>query len=1034
MPKRATNRLTWQPLTQSYVLEANGAPLGLIVGTLSWFDGLDDAASFAFHSRSGDIATVRKEAVQRGGAYWYAYRRVQGRMFKRYLGRGADLTVDRLEATAASLVEAAPDAMAAPPSTETIASAAPTTPATLLVTKLQAPRIPTRLVHRPHVLQRLERGLTRPLTLITAPAGFGKTTSLRVWLQEARQPIAWVSLDAGDDDPVLFWTYVLTSLNTHYRGVADTALAMLTAPHPPPLATMLRTLLNAIALRDEDIVLVLDDYHVITTPAIHETLVLLLEHPPVQCHLYIASRAEPLLPLARLRARDQVNEIRPDDLRFRPDEAAVFLADVIGIALSADDVTTLAARADGWIAGLQLAGLSLQSHSDPSRFIATFSGSHRHIMSYLGQEVLAAQPAEIQLFLMQTAVLERLCASLCDAVTQRHDSHIMLERLQQANLFLAPLDDEGCWHRYHHLFADVLRHLLKEQHGEQVQELHRRAAHWLEKAGWIGEAVEHLLHVPDVDEAARLIEQAARPLLLRGDVGPLLHLLERVPEESILARPFLCLIHVRVLFYQGDFAAAERRLAAAERFLSPEPDGAYALEADQRRTLMAYLAVVKASLPAMHGDADATIAQVQAAQVLLAPMSRDSLYNGDALNVPLGLAYLTKGELPAADTAFAKASRAALADDNLVHAALALMLRSGVLIRQGRLRDAEVLLQQIIRLMETEASAPRALAGSVYIDFVGLLYERNDLVAARSLTEKIIALGKQWANDDDLMGGYIHLAKLYQAQGQTTAAWAEMQQAERLFQRMIEANTILPWVPSYVAASIARLALRQGRLNLAEKWARANGFRDDALPSRPLKHNQEFADATYARLLLAQGRLDLAADFLDRLLPVVETDGRNGSVIELALLRALVWQAQGAIEPALVLLQQALTLAAPEGYVRIFIDEGVALHGLLLRAREGQPKSGMLHSYCDMLVAAFSQETASIPSSSGQQLSEPLSRREREVLRLLAAGGSNQEIARQLVVEISTVKTHLHHLFAKLQTPDRLQTVLRARELGLIDA
>lgn len=1029
MPKRATNRLSWHPRNQSYVLEAHGAPLGISVSTMAWFEWLDDTTSFAFHSRSGDIATVCKEAVQRGGAYWYAYRRVRGRMSKRYLGRGGDLTVDRLETIAASLSEAVLPRQLSPSSSETRTAALLVTPATLLLTKLQAPPISKRLVPRPHILQRLQRGMTRPLTLVTAPAGFGKSTALRLWLQEVRQPIAWVSLDVGDDDPVLFWTYLLTALDTHYPGVADTAFAMLTAPHPPALETMLHVLMNAIAMRDEEIVLVLDDYHVMTSPAIHASLALLLEHPLARFHLYIASREEPSLPLARLHARDQINEICTDDLRFRPDEATIFLSDVIGVALSSDDITTLTERADGWIAGLQLAGLSLQGHVDPSRFIATFSGSHRHIMRYLGEEVLAAQPPEIQAFLLKTAVLERLCAPLCDALTGRHDSHLMLERLQQANLFLTPLDDEGCWYRYHHLFADLLRHRLREQQGDQLAELHRRAAHWLELEGWINEAVDHLLQVPDVDEAACLIEQAARPLLLRGDVAPLVHLLGRVPEEGMLARPFLCLIHVRVLFYRGDLATAASRLATAERFLTPLPDGTFALDADQRRKLTAYLAVVKATLPAMRGDADATIAQVHAAQRLLATVDRDPFYNSDTLNVPLGLAYVMKSALSAAESAFAAASQGALADGNLVHAALALMLRAGVLSQQGRLRDAEMVLQYIIHLLETEASAPRALACSVYIDLASLLYERNDLVAAKILTEKIIALGKEWANDDDLVSGYLQLAKFYQAQGQPAAAWEEVQRVERLLQKMAQSNVLLPWTPTYMSASIARLAIRQGQLHLAEQWAYVNGFRDDALVSRPQQPQQEFTDATFARLLLAQGRLDLAADFLDGLLPVMQSAGRNGSVIELALLRALVWQARGEIAPALVSLQQALTLAAPEGYMRIFLDEGIALRELLLRVRDGQPKGSLIAHYCDTLVASFHRRS----SPSGHQSLVPLTRREREVLRLLAEGHSNEAIAQQLVVALSTIKTHLHHLFAKLQTSDRLQTVIRARELGLID-
>ncbi|HKD77573.1 MAG TPA: hypothetical protein VKB76_18860, partial [Ktedonobacterales bacterium] len=436
--------------------------------------------------------------------------------------------------------------------------------------------------------------------------------------------------------------------------------------------------LNAIAALDEEVVLVLDDYHVIATPAIHDAMALLLEHPPARFHLFLGTRDEPPLPVARLRVRDQVNEIRADDLRFHADETATFFADIVGIDLATDEITTLSERADGWVAGLQIAGLTLQKHPEPARFVATFSGNHRHIMNYLGEEVLAAQPEEVQTFLLQTALLERLCAPLCDAMTGRHDGQAILERLQLANLFLVPLDDEVCWYRYYHLFADLLRHRLHQEYGEQVPELHRRAARWLEAEGWISEAVEHLFAVPDMVEATRLIERAAIPLLMRCDVVPVLRLVERVPEDVITTRPFLCLIHGHALFYRGKLVEAERRLTTAECFLQPEYDGEYALDPDQRRKLAAYIAIYKTTLPAMRGDADETIAQAQIARALLSTISRDHLYNEDTLSVPLGLAYLGKGDLAAADASFANGYRASLADRNLAQAALALMMRSHI--------------------------------------------------------------------------------------------------------------------------------------------------------------------------------------------------------------------------------------------------------------------------------------------------------------------------------------------------------------------
>lgn len=547
MPRRATHALRWNPEVEAYEVQRGGAPGSpdVVADGPAWRAWLAGVMSFAFQGRSGGACTVREEAARRGGAYWYAYRRAGGRMRKRYLGRGADLTLARLEAAALALSATAPAASsprgsAARPNggagvgIEAGIEVGGEAPYPLLTTKLHAPGSSARLVSRPHVLSRLQRGLERPLTLVAAPAGFGKTTSLRAWIQRGELPVAWVSLDAGDDDPTQFWTYALTALNAAYPGVADTALAAL---HATPLAAVPRALVNAVAASPRDVVLVLDDYHLITASAIHQTVAALLEHPPAQLHLYLAARGEPPLPLARLRAYDQVNEVRADDLRFRPDEVAAFLDEVMGVRLAAEDVMSLAERTDGWIAGLQLAGLSLQGHPDPSAFVATFGGSHRHVLRYLGEEVLAAQSAEVQSFLLQTALLERLCGPLCDALTGRDDGHALLARLERANLFLVPLDDEGRWYRYYHLFADLLRHRLRQEAAGSIPALHRRAARWLEDEGWIVEAAEHLFAAPDLEEAARVIARASGAPRSGGDAATVPRLLERLRARQPTGGP-----------------------------------------------------------------------------------------------------------------------------------------------------------------------------------------------------------------------------------------------------------------------------------------------------------------------------------------------------------------------------------------------------------------------------------------------------------------------------------------------------------------
>lgn len=1022
----ASHVLAWSPIQQIYTLNTGATMLGIIPESTAWFAWLDEVASFAFHSQTGDRWTVRKETVQRGGGYWYAYRRVQGRMVKRYLGRSAKLTLARLAAIGATLSNPPPAIAQAPHLAEQVFAQ----PSLLLSTKLQVPHTLPRLVSRPHVIQRLQRGLERPLTVIAAPAGFGKSTALKVWAHTVPYPIAWVSLDASDNDPGQFWTYVLTVLNMRYPGVASTALAMLQAHHLPAMAVIVRTLLNAIARYADEVVLALDDYHLITTPAIHEALALCLEHPPAQWHLYLASRTEPPFPLARLRAYDQVNEIRPDDLRFRPDEIAAFFLDVMGVQLAADDITTLAERADGWVTGLQLAGQSLQGHPDPARFIASFSGSHRHVMTYLGEEVLAAQPAEVQSFLFQTALLERMCVPLCDAITGRQDGHAMLAHLQQANLFLVALDDEGRWYRYHHLFGDLLRHRLQQDNGKLLPTLHRRAARWLADEGWIVEAAEHLFAVPALDDAAHLIERSASALLMRGDYPTVQRLLARIPEDILRGRPRLCLYQADVYFFRGQLADAERRIAHAERAMRVEElaKDAPAAEVTDRAMLHGEIADAKATLAVMRGDGAVAI---QYAQTALAIFPADDIVLRCRVLLPLGIAYRVQGDLPAANKTLADAIHASLAVGNLATASIALGMRAQVVAQQGQLQHAADLWHQNLRLTETQRSA-QTMAGNAYAGLGEILYEWNDLAAATVALEKSIACGVQWANVEDQVHGYLWLALVRQAQGAPERATEAAHQAQQLLQEMVEANSVFPWLPPLVDSISARLALRQGRLP-----AVASEF---VLPQTSIFPQftsmlQELKELTLVRLSIAQGQEDDAARILGRLLPLAQTEGRIASVIEILLLQALIHQARSDFTAATATLAQAQALAMSEGYVRLFVDEGASMRALLARLREHQPLGSAERRYTEALLAAFAHPTGAEGRRQTDQggLIEPLSGREHEVLRLVAQGRTNQEIAGQLVVAVSTIKTHIHHIFAKLQTADRLGAVTRARERGLLE-
>lgn len=1103
MPKHAEHSLIWRDDMRAYELhgaEWHGTrcPLGTVANLPERLGGL---ASFAFTSRAGHVCTVRKEAAARGGAYWYAYRRAGRRMLKRYLGRGDALTLARLEAAAAALDVAALAAVSAPAS-ETVglarrsraavfqrgpalgpipAHTAESPPSALLATRLNIPRLASALVERPQISARLTAGLGRALTLVTAPAGFGKTTILAQWARGCGVPVAWVSLDAGDDDPAQFWLYVLAALERSAPGVADSALGMLRAPRPAPIEAVLRALLNGIAAlpAERHLALVLDDYHCLTAAAIHESVALLLEHPPAQLHVYLAGRSEPPLPLARLRVRDQIAELRAPDLRFVPAEVAEFVA-AQGLTLVPEDVAALTERSGGWAAALRLAAISLRGHPDPGRFVAAFGGGHRDVLAYLGDEVLAAQPVKVQAFLLETAVLDRFCAPLCDAVTGHADAQAMIEQLVCASLFVVPLDDERRWYRYDTLFAELLRHRLHAEMPNRIPALHQRAAGWLTENGCIAEAAEHLLAADDVEQVARLLERSARGMIQRGEHAALLRLLGRLPRDVMHARPALVVYRSELLLYRGELEAAERCLAEAERLIAAH--GAH--DAQEQRdepavdwdTLETMVRGGRAALAAMHGDGPATLAYAQAA--LAMPEAADPYQRGGAL-LTLAHAYRINGQMRAADAAYDEAARACLEAGELPLASVAMGLRGLVLVLMGRLHDATETCHRLIAVAEERPEAAAIAASAGYVGLGQLLYEWNDLDAAQAALETGIELAQRSASLYEQAEGLVGLASLWQARGEPETALEMLRRTERL----MHPGAQLPWLVPYVAALRVRLELRQGQFTRAERWVAERGLPDGAFEPRGPNQVQEFEHLTLVRLLLRKGEAQMAAAIVERLLPWAIREERAGSEIELRTLAALAYEAVGRRDDALDALTTALELAASEGYVRLFVDEGTPLRGLLLclrgrladdkfaRQRDPSPQrdplapprpapvlatptsplpllpplgpprpagSGgwgvrTLLDYAERLLAAFDGGPVS-QAQAPAALVEPLSAREREVLALLAEGCSSQEIADQLVVEVSTIKTHLHHVYTKLQVGGRVRAIARARELGLLDA
>jgi LuxR family maltose regulon positive regulatory protein len=892
----------------------------------------------------------------------------------------------------------------------------------LLNTKLYIPRRRPDLVLRPRLTGRLNAGMGRKLTLISAPAGFGKTTLLSEWIPTSERCVAWVWLDEDDNDPSRFWAYFIAALQMLHPRIGELALALFSSPQSAPVQSVMVTLVNEIDAFPDVFALVLDDYHLIQTQAIHDGLAFLLDHLPPRMHLVISTRTDPDLPLARLRGRGQLAELREADLRFTTDEAAAFLNHVMGLGLSAADIAALETRTEGWIAGLQLAALSIKDHADPAGFIAAFTGSHRFVIDYLVEEVLNRQAEFVREFLLSTSILERLCAPLGNALTNTETGQATLEYLERNNLFLIPLDDERRWYRYHHLFAEVLRHRLQEEQPDRVAELHRRASEWYEEERLVDEAINHSLAGRDFEEAARLIEAVAGDMLRRGSSVSVKRWLDAMPEETIRPRPRLCLARAWA-FHWGPSLSLE----------SAEEWAQFALQAASANGVLdPGLTGEVAALEAMIAATRSEVARsLELSQQALNDLPPDSPWRS-AIALCLGTAHIASGDMAAATRVLGEALRLSQADGvHYIQLAAASFL-ADIQVFQGHLGRAMELYQQVLAWADPnlpQKGGVMAYAGQAYI-----LCERNQLDAALAH----IQLG---ADQLDQVGGAwaAHvlsrvLARVQQAQGNWPDAFDTL---DRSYQMGQSAQVSL--VVTQAAALRVCLQLAQGDLGSATAWAANSGLSpDDPAASHPGFREEEYL--SLARVLDAQGRHAEALSLLDRLMGSAQAEERGGSAIAILAIQAVVNQAQGNRTRALECLERALVLAEPEGYVRIFVDEGEPMRWLLadfqsktrkrLRA-EADETSRRLVAYANRLLAAFSGPGPAFtptPESPADSLNE----REMEVLRLIHAGLTNQEIADQIVVAVSTVKWHINHLYAKLGVHTRTQALARAKELGLL--
>ena len=905
----------------------------------------------------------------------------------------------------------------------------------LLATKLNVPGLRPDLVPRPRLAQRLDEGRGRGLVLACAPAGYGKTVLLAEWVRRGRHRVAWLSLDTGDNDPARFWRHAAAALDRARPGISERMGPLLGPPAPSSFEPLVTALINEVAGQpdaDEALLLVLDDYHVISSQPVHESLGFLLEHRPPGLHLVLTSRSDPPLALARLRARGQLTELRAGELRFTPPEAAALLQQVAaapggaqpGAPLPDAVAAALAARTEGWAAGLQLAGLSLRGRSDVDGFVAAFTGSHRYVLDYLAEEVLEHQTEQARTFLLETSVLERLSGPLCDAVTGRPGSQALLEEAERAGLFVVPLDEVRGWWRYHHLFADLLRARLQQEKPDEAARLHRNAAAWYAERGLADDAIRHAVAAGEMTWAARLIERHFDAVhSLRGEAATVQRWLTPLPADLVRSRPRLLLAQAVPAATGGRLEVAEQLVDAAERAYAEAGEEPFEPTIGPAGSLLvnvpATIALVRGYLAQLRGDARGT---AEFGSQAVAESREDEWILRSVAQVQLAVAGWLDGRLDEAERAFADGIVGRRAAGLPTWGAWASYELGQVQYARGRLDAAVRTCEQALEAAARTGQPPSPAAGPAYAGLAELAYQRNELDSALDNAERGIALCRSFVYTMPLAAGLATLAWIRQAGGDPAGALDAMDEAVRA------TPGSPPGLLNPIPARWARLLLAQGDLAAATRWTQQNDLTADDQPD----YAREPGYLVLARVLLAQGRPGRALALLDRLYAAAAAQDRVGSLIEIGALRALALAACGQDADAVNALAGALTLACPQGYVRVFADEGPPMAALLTQLIAAQRSGGAV---AEVPLGCLARLQRALPAQSvtaAPGLVDQLTSRELEVLEMLAAGSSNQVIASQLVVTLDTVKKHVSHVLSKLGAANRTEAVARARELGLI--